>query len=248
MSKIVWSGMYIDKVIVPERISIDLELLEDYAKVKIIDNEIVKIGKEKNGYNDLSKNPKTIATIKKEFEECLQNYIAKAETDLKRIVIGRQTGETSPFVIRIDNVVDILREITTWKNLSKQVYLIPSTDIKGMAEEIRQAKVKDCIKRIEKLNKEKQKFFHKGQTHWYNELQKKADRWIAVVVQCGKPVDVNGKWLNEDDETDKRWLKVYHDLKFDEIQKHKLRSPVIINGKEFEYHPGFHYKEKTEEE
>jgi len=235
------SNKIIEFVPAERDITVNLELLKDFAEVDIIEREIDKLQKEREYVSSLKQNPKTVTTIRKELEECLDYYITKGESDLERLIVDRQIGAINPFAVRIDDVVDVLQNLINWKSLKKQVYLVKSSSITGITEEVRQAKIRECDNRIEKLNVKKQKFFPKGQTEWYQKISRQADDWRTFVRYFGFATNINGVFLNKKNAEDKKWLEIYAMLELEKVARYKLLVPIEINGKEFVYHPGHKY-------
>ncbi|NVM56009.1 MAG: hypothetical protein HWN66_20090 [Candidatus Helarchaeota archaeon] len=241
---VVSSGSLIEVVPGERNLPVDLALFREFAEIDILEREIRESYKEIDFTNSLKENPKTVATVKRELEECLKNYIAKAEADLKVMIVSRQIGATSPFIVRADDIANILRELVAWKSLSKQIYLVESTDVKGFTEEVRQARIKECREKIEKLNKKKEKYFPKQQREWYEKIGKQVANWKDYAKYFGFPVNINGVYLNGKNPAHKVWLEIYNMLEMEKIPRYKLLVPMTINGKEFIYHPGHKYDGK----
>lgn len=241
---VVSSGSLIEVVPGERNLPVDLALFKEFAEIDILEREIRESRKEINFINSLKENPKTTAEIRKEFKECLERYVVKAEEHLKSVIRGRQTGETSPFFVRIDDVVEALQKVIDLKNLSKKDYLIETTEIKGISREDRESRIKTHREKIESLNKKKEKYFPKQQREWYERVGKQVANWKDYAKYFGNPVDINGVYLDKKNPEHKKWLEIYHLLELEKIPRYKLLVPMTINGKEFEYHPGHKFDGK----
>jgi len=247
MEKIIWSGKLISKVIQPVKEEIDFRFLEDFTDIFKIDKEILEIEKEKSNLITLSKSPKTKVQIVKEIETALKNSIVVSESNLRRNIEALQTGSTEVFS-SVLVTVDELKYLVANKDLLKQLYLLPSTNIEGVQEEVREKKIKDCNEKIEKLKSKKEKYFYRGERQWFSRMSRQVENWKMLATQCIFPVDMNGNWLDKNNGRDSSWLKIYYDLEFDKIPKHKLVKPLLINEIEYLGFPGFNFPGILKEE
>jgi len=219
--------------------NVNFKLLRQYIKVSFIDEKINAVRKQKDQWLSAEKTPKKIAEVKKDLRKCVEGYVAKAKKDLETAIgLVQKGGE------RIDVVAEALQEYISIKHLLKEIHLPKSTKQKGVSQEKREAEIKRCEAKLEKLNKQKGKLFPLGMMDWVDKMAEFVEEWKKIAPYFVNPVHAGGRYLSKKDPSDKEWLEIYNKLKLGNIPKYRLMRPIYIDGEEFQIHPGYEFERK----
>lgn len=209
----------------------NINKLSDYVeKIMPLDKEILEIKKERESWLSSTK---TVEEIKKGCEDCLKIYISKAESKLAEEIRKNQERKAGA---RSDDVVNALKELMAWKNLLNHLDEIPKTEVVGVTEGLRTAKVSECNDKIQKLQKKRKSYLPYGDSNLFIKEAQYVERWKSMCIFFGEPVEVSGRNILHNE----RMLAIFRKLGLDKLSRPKLYRPFVDeNGKEHDLHPGY---------
>lgn len=217
-------------------IAYDIMKLEIYVnEVLPADEAVAKAEKEKDKY---AIPPKTVTEIQRELKEILDNDLVKIDASITEFLEQSQKGET----FAMTNLFTVLEKYIVNRDLVKHLYLVKGkSGIEGtISQENREARIRELE---EKIAKAKQNRVKVRPLVKFDSERKYVERWrLNVVNYWTEPVDAGGLWLNENNPLHKRLIALYENLKLKDIPRNRLRQPMIIDGVEWVFHPGHHYK------
>lgn len=210
-------------------IPMNIDKLEDYVNLILpLDIGIVKAKKEKQKWEYSTK---TVVEIKKEAKKVLDAGISRMEGDLAEEIKRNQNRQSNAGF-----VINVLKEVVALKNLSKHFDEIKKTDLAGVTESLRIAKIIECNEKIQKLEKEKAKYFRYGETGAFIKEIQYVERWKVMAIHFGEEVDAGGRNILHN----KRMLALFNKLELGKLPRPKLYRPIVIDNKEYDLHPGWH--------